>query len=126
MDKKIFKVKELLIILPLLAAAVIMWAVFSLAPKGERAVIELNGEVIGSYELRSLTEPAQLELQGENGIELSLEISAEGARFISSGCPDKTCVRTGLVSKAGEAAVCLPARVAIRIEGESGLDGVTY
>lgn len=46
------------------------------------------------------------------------EIQNHQIRFIDAECPDKLCERTGWISRPGEAAVCLPNRIVIRIEGE--------
>lgn len=46
------------------------------------------------------------------------EIQNHQIRFIESECPDKLCERTGWISRPGEAAICLPNRIVIRIEGD--------
>lgn len=45
------------------------------------------------------------------------EIQNHQIRFIEAECSDKLCERTGWISRPGEAAVCLPNRIVIRIEG---------
>ncbi|MBQ9493590.1 MAG: NusG domain II-containing protein [Oscillibacter sp.] len=40
-----------------------------------------------------------------------------GARVVSADCPTQDCVHTGTVTHSGEAIVCLPARIVIRLEG---------
>ena len=48
-------------------------------------------------------------------------------RFEESDCPDRLCVKTGWIERVGDAAVCLPNRVMIKIEGKNiEVDGVTY
>ncbi|MFR4337598.1 MAG: NusG domain II-containing protein [Lachnospira pectinoschiza] len=43
-------------------------------------------------------------------------------------CPDKLCVKTGMISKTGETIVCLPHRVVVEIIGaaadDSGVDSI--
>lgn len=49
-----------------------------------------------------------------------------GISFEYSSCPDQTCVRTGKLTRAGQAAVCLPARISVRLEGgEQAADAMT-
>ena len=47
--------------------------------------------------------------------QVQLEIKEGRIRFLSSDCPDQTCVRSGFISRPGEYAVCLPHRLMIRI-----------
>ena len=55
-----------------------------------------------------------------------MELSPRGARVADSGCPDKTCVRAGILTQAGQSAVCLPGRVVLRLEGAGAADAETY
>ena len=45
------------------------------------------------------------------------ETTPEGVRFAESDCPDQVCVRSGLLTRAGQSAVCLPNRVIVRLTG---------
>ena len=74
----------------------------ALDPEGERLVYQIPGEI-------SVTIVCE---QGE-------------IWFESSECPDQTCVRSGHLSREGEAAVCLPSGVVIRVLGVSENDGQT-
>ena len=91
------------------------------------AVIEQNGIEVGRYALSQIQKEEILQLPGEIDVQILLEPGA--ASFLSSDCPDQICVRTGKLTKPGEAAVCLPARVSLRIvssQGETnGYDGIT-
>lgn len=58
------------------------------------------------------------------GLELEIEVKGGEVRITSSDCGDKTCVRTGAVSRSGETIICAPARLAITIvEKTSGGGG---
>ncbi len=102
-----------------------VFLIFARLPKGTVAVVEKNGKELLRRELSQLTGPEETEIQGENGIWLELAFYPDGAAVLSSQCPDKICVGHGKLTKAGETAVCLPARVSLRLEGP-GADGVTY
>ena len=41
----------------------------------------------------------------------------EGGTYESSDCPNQDCVHSGAISRAGQSIVCLPARVAVTLEG---------
>ena len=89
------------------------------------AVVEKNGEVLYRIPLHELTEPQELEIEGQVSVTLCLD--AQGAAFCLSDCPDQFCVRSGKLTKSGQCAVCLPARVSLRLEGENRqeADGIT-
>ncbi len=56
--------------------------------------------------------PGILPPKGEAGICVS-----------SSDCPTQDCVRTGILSRGGQSAVCLPGRFVLRLEGGAAEDG---
>ena len=76
-------------------------------------VVSIDGQTVerapldeyegGSYESRGYT----VRVAAENG----------AVRVAESDCPNQDCVRTGAISRAGQSIVCLPARVAVTIEG---------
>ena len=51
----------------------------------------------------------------------TVRVAAEGGavRVAESDCPNQDCVHTGAISRAGQSIVCLPARVAVTLEGAS-------
>ena len=63
---------------------------------------------------------------GANGMELTCVFSQDGAAITASSCPDQTCVRTGTLTRAGEAAICLPARTVLRLTGSGWGDAQAY
>ena len=127
MPGKIFRKWDLALIGGVLVLALILLFSFTFAEKGGIAVIEQNGVEWGRYPLLEQQEERILEIGGEYHVRLLLEPGA--ISFLSSDCPDHTCVRTGKLTQAGQGAVCLPARISIRIlpsPGETqGFDGIT-
>lgn len=120
MEKRSFTIREAvwLLALLILAAGLYLWSL--LQPAGSVAVIEQDGKELYRVALSSLAEPEQMEVNGT-----VIELSRAGARFVSSPCPDHVCVKAGLLTRAGETAVCLPQRVSVRITGGTGADSVT-
>lgn len=118
--------KSMLIFAGLCALCVVALIFQLLCPQGTVAVIERNGEIVLRRELSTLEEPNLIEVTGENGIVLQIELTESTAAVVSSQCPDKICVHTGTLTKAGQSAICLPAKVVLRLEsGTAGVDGVT-
>ncbi len=120
----LFRKKDMLLIFPLVAAAFhALVSVLFFSAGGWKTVVEVNGAVVGQYDLSAQTDTQILDLGGSYHVQLKLapgEIS-----FFHSDCPDQVCVRTGVLTKPGQTAVCLPARVSVEIQGEAEVDGVT-
>ena len=89
--------------------------------------MEVDGQVVLERDLSSLAGTETVPLEGANGIQLTVELSPEGARVASSTCPDQVCVHTGLLTQAGEVRH-LPARPGhLRLEGGGdAIDATVY
>ena len=112
------------IIIALLVAAASVLLLFAGASgdsRGLTAVILVDGVETRRIDLNAVGSHEEIALENADVI-----IEAEPGRiaFKSSSCPDKTCVRTGWLTRAGDIAVCLPNRVVVKIEGTktSGVD----
>lgn len=133
-ERKLFRRREWIVlsILFVLAVGLFLWT--RLSPQGTVAVVEREGEVLLTKDLSQLTGPETVEVSGAatqnapSGFALTIEFSPAGAQVISAACPDKTCQHVGMLTRAGESAVCLPARVVLRLEaaGGSEVDAETY
>ena len=88
------------------------------------AIVEKDGNAVYRVELDDLEEQKVLTIDGE--IPVTVLLDAEGACISYSACPDQLCVKAGKLTTSGQCAVCLPARVSLRIEGEKQTaDGIT-
>lgn len=107
---------DVLVVLVVLALAAGLAAgpYFATKTAGELTVsVTADGETVercaladyagGSYENRGYT----LTVAVENG----------AVRVSESNCPNQDCVHTGAISRAGQSVVCLPARIAVTLEG---------
>ncbi len=103
----------------LLLAAASLLALRLLAVPGGR--VEITGPE-GTVSL-SLSEEGRYPFTGQDGIQVLVEVQDGRVRFAESGCPDKVCVHTGWLSRAGQTAACLPAGILIKVEKADG-DGV--
>ncbi len=52
-----------------------------------------------------------------NGHALTVTIDDGAVSVTESDCPDGVCVNSGIISRAGQAIVCVPAKVTVRIDG---------
>lgn len=86
--------------------------------------VSVDGNIIYSGTLSPTTKEEILRL--DNGIEIS--VSKDGIGFIHSDCNGKDCIKTGLLTRAGERAACLPNKTVISIKSIKGTktDAITY
>lgn len=89
------------------------------------AEIIQDKEVVKRIDLDKVEKPERIKVPGLfNEIVL---VEKGRIRFEEAECPDRVCVKTGWLSKAGDSATCIPNRAMIRIKGENQeLDGVAY
>ena len=107
---------DALVVLAVLLLALLLAArpYFAAKTAGELTVeVTVDGETVercalsaytgGTYESRGYT----LTVAAENGV----------VRVSESDCPNQDCVHSGAISRAGQSVVCLPARIAVTLEG---------
>ncbi|MCF0253624.1 MAG: NusG domain II-containing protein [Duodenibacillus sp.] len=94
-------------------------------PGGTVANVYRDGELIWSVDLAKVTAPFEKSFTDESGTNTLL---VEPGRISMSfaDCPDLVCVNTGTISNGAMPIVCLPHRLAVRIEktGADPFDGV--
>lgn len=110
----------LILILLLIAGAVALFGSFSVG--AQTATVTSDGETVTVIDLKT----AENETFTVNGT--VIEVKDGTIRFADSNCGDKTCVRTGVLEKSGDAAACVPNKVAIKIDSSrnDGIDIVVY
>ena len=79
------------------------------------AVVSVGGKVSARIPLSDVDEGYTYEVEGYNHEIVNLYITDESVEFSDSPCPDKLCVNTGKLTKAGDSAVCLPQRVSVKL-----------
>ena len=107
---------DALVVLTVLALAGLLAARPFLAAKtaGELTVsISVDGETVERCAL-STYEGGTYESRGYT---LTVEEKDGAVSVASSDCPNQDCVHSGAISRAGQSIVCLPARVAVTLEG---------
>ncbi|MNJ75300.1 hypothetical protein D3C77_723710 [compost metagenome] len=67
-----------------------------------------------------LTEEEQIiEIETEDGLNI-LKVHDYGIEMIEADCPDQLCLTFGFVKRNGGTIVCLPHKMIVEIEGDSG------
>lgn len=95
--------------------------------QGVQAVLYSDGAEVRRISLSEVEAPYTLTL-GEN-LPAIIRVEQGRIRYLSAGCPDGLCVKSGWLSRPGDTAACLPARTVIAIEGvhqAGGVDVQTY
>lgn len=106
---------DCVIIVLVLALALAVALPFYLRPNDVLTCeIVQDGEIVQTVKL---TDIADEKIVIKGAVTNHIEITADGVRFAESNCPDQVCVRSGLLSRAGQSAVCLPNRVIVRVTG---------
>jgi hypothetical protein len=110
-----------LVIALLALAAIAAWPLVSAASPGAGAEAFISGPQ-GETTV-PLSVDGDYEIVGSRGT-LKVRVADGGISVTESGCPDRTCVHTGVVSSAGSVVACVPNGVVVRVGGarSGGLD----
>lgn len=113
---------DFVIIGAVLVTAAALALIIAMQSAGDRLYAEIwqDGELVERIALTDQLERT-VSLDGHNMIVLS----GKTARMQRADCRDQVCVRSGTLTRAGQAAVCLPNRVVVKIVGEkSEIDAI--
>lgn len=111
-----------------LAAAIALW---QFSARTEEAALTVVVEIDGMEADRFPIENLETHTYSHNGVTLTLAPYVGGASPLSSqeseltrgvcvaesDCPTQDCVRTGVITRAGQSIVCLPGRIVVTLEG---------
>ena len=100
----------------ILAALLALWLFLPQRGETRRCVIYLNGEVVEDFNLDG-SENRRIPLGGK--YPCTVEVIDGEVGFTERTCPNGDCVRSGMLSRPGETAACLPDGAVIVIKGES-------
>lgn len=117
--KRRFPDKKLLTDVIVVAALLLLSGILLLSMKANRqngacAIVRVNGEEIARY---SLDADGTYPLNGGTNI---LVIENRSAHLIEADCPDKLCVRQGVIQYTGQCITCLPNKLTVTVEGADG------
>lgn len=123
--KNALKIKKgdviIIAVLSLLCAALFALPFFFRSEKTV-AVVFLDGEKKEEIDLSEVQSGYTLKV---NGCVLSVEKGK--ISFLEADCPDRLCVKSGVLSKNGDTAACVPNKVVVRIENKKeSFDAVAF
>lgn len=89
------------------------------------AVVTVEGQQLDPIDLTKVEQSYVIQPNVSPSVTIRVEPGA--IYFEQANCPDQLCVSAGRLSRPGQVAVCLPARVSIRLEGQDNkVDAVVY
>ena len=111
-NRKLLTVRDILIIVSILGLALGAYLFLRASDEASCAVITADGTELDRIQLYP---DGQYDYPQIPGMVFTVR---DGAVSVTeSGCHDRVCVRTGAVSRRGEAVICVPNRVTVTIEG---------
>lgn len=116
---KKMRVADVVIVVLILVASVVTMVALAQARtggKGQAAVVEVNGKEVMRVALSESTRKKIITVHGWHGTN-TVEFDHGRVRVREATCRDKICIGRGLVGSPGDAIVCLPNRVVIRVTG---------
>lgn len=108
-----------------LAAAGVCAALIAVSWGGEasRAVVRSGGQVVAEVRL---SKNQEVTIDGALGPSV-IQVRDGRVRVASDPSPRQLCVRQGWLTRAGDAAICLPSQVTVElVAGASPYDSLTY
>ncbi|WP_368901627.1 NusG domain II-containing protein [Oceanobacillus oncorhynchi] len=84
------------------------------------AVITVDNEIVEEIQLTGNTETREIEIEVSDHDNNIIEVDNERIHIKSATCSDQICVRTGYISRPGQKIVCLPHKLVVEIQSDSG------
>ena len=117
---------DYVIIVFVLALSLTLIVCFSDNQSGaQQCVIEVDGKEYARFDMTLLTEEKVIDIDSQYGRNVVV-IDRGGVSVTESSCPDGSEVKSGRITKPGQSLICLPNRVVVRLEGNSGVDAVAW
>ena len=111
-----------LIILLCLMAIVVISNYKSSSP--QQAIIKLNGEIIDTIDLTTITEPLTFTVENGQGGVNTIHAEKGKIAIIEANCPDQLCVERGYITNSLLPSVCLPNGLIIEIQDHTSDEGL--
>lgn len=120
---KALRVGDVLVILLSIVCVVCLFTTLWQRAPANRVQIMQGDKIVGTY---SLNQTRDIHVHGAKG-ESIIQIADGRARFMTSPCTNQYCVHQGWLSRAGQAAVCLPNELIVQLLGaQKPFDSLSY
>ncbi len=107
------------ILIPSLAILILVFSALWLFLKDGRG----ESKIVSIKKGNKVVEEIDINTLSEDSYEINLEtntvcITKDGVYMKEADCPDKLCVHSGVINKAGQSIVCLPNKIIVEIADE--------
>lgn len=85
-------------------------------------VILINSKEYEKIYMKDLNEKRNIHIDLDSGKFIDITADKNGVYVSDVTCPDRICVKTGVINKVGQSIVCLPNKVQVYIEGSEKKD----
>ena len=113
-----FRVADFFILFAFLTLGIYL-SYISFTPKKESDYVRVLAD--GKELIYPLDKDAIYTIEGRDGPSV-IEVKDKKVRFLSSTCPNQTCVALGW----GTTLVCLPNDIIVQVDGDDSIDDVSY
>lgn len=112
---KFFHKADVIVIAALLLLGGGIWGVQALLTRNLPPIAEIyqDGKLAETVRLDS-GQDRSFSIDGEENVIFHLYADG-GIAFLTSDCPDKVCVRSGVLHRVGQSAACLPNKIILKI-----------
>lgn len=123
---RFYKKTDLITIAGILLVSLASWVLFNIYSGNQsvKAEVYYYSELVETVDLHK---PVNHTFSIKENPNVIFQVDEEGGiAFIASDCPDKVCIKTGRLYRAGEYAACLPNGIIVKIvaSGKPGDDDV--
>ncbi len=112
---KFYKKTDLITIAGILLVSLVSWVLFDIYSSNQsvKAEIYYYSQLVETVDL---SKPVRHTFSIKENPNVIFQIDEDGGiAFIASDCPDKVCIKTGRLHRAGEYAACLPNGIILKI-----------
>ncbi len=121
------KMDKILMLGVLLSGLIALFLVKGFHSQGQSvvAIIQVKGDIVETIDLSKVEKAKDLHIQGAQGLSI-IEVENSRIRMVESPCPDRVCINRGWIERSGEAIVCVPNEIVIKIKGnDESIDDIT-
>lgn len=110
-ERKLFRKTDLIVICIVAAVAALCFFLTRANSPADVCHVTYDGKIVKTVQLSGNTS-----FKIDEAPLMEFEIKDGMVAAIVSDCPDKICVRTGYIGRAGQKIVCLPNKVTVTVE----------
>ncbi len=88
----------------------------------KHAVIKVDSQIYDTLSLNNSNEHMEIPVNLPENNYVHIVMEKDKIWVEDASCPDKVCVKTGIITKSGQSIVCLPNKTVVYIEGAGKTD----